>query len=651
MSDWFRRLKIRIYQKLIDSNPELAEGYWRYKHSVNKRTAICGKLFFLLKFCLASVFKRNKESYPLPYPEYKVNNLNIDNLINITEPYDAVSFDLFGTLIFTLVDRKEDIYRLMPRYGQVNFPRLRAEAEQKLRLKKGVTPTLAEIYEAIEIVSGINLIDAEKEVLRKVTATNPFIYKVYEAALRRGQKIIVCCDSVYPVNLLKEILDAAGYSKIDEIIITSEAGATKSDGGFYRLVAQRYGRVYHIGGHYGDDYIAASEAGVSALYYPFSEIGGHFRLGEMKSLTSSFYKAAVNNRLHNGFTEGINGLYELGYAYCGYTVYGFCKWLSEFAKEKDIDLFLFSSRDTYIFQRIFEKYFGGTDSVYAYCSRSAVLRAGFPDNIDIFFDSFFRAKTDKVTIGECFGQAGLTSIAAESGIDLSKTLSSSDLETLGNFIICSKQKITDIYKNEKEAAEGYFASLTRGRKSVCIVDLGWRGITAVYLRKVLANSGINVLGAMIGAIDDPIPDSLMRDKLLYTYAFDNSKNKDLQPDRNIVLLCETMFSSNTPCLMSYGTVKDGETVFDFDSEFSYGNTHIDDIYRGIYDFCEYFDKITSEWDLDITGREAFLPLRKLLAENKDYVVGLLDSARNTDLCGCADIPLSRLINRRTDTDI
>ncbi|MEI3148141.1 MAG: hypothetical protein V8T10_09565 [Merdibacter sp.] len=94
--------------------------------------------------------------------------------------------------------------------------------------------------------------------------------------------------------------------------------------------------------------------------------------------------------------------YEYGYAYVGYLVVGFCKWLNRLSAQSagaSTDSYL--RRGTWMSSTGVSAYSLSVDAVYVKASRTSSIHLSFERHIDHFFDWHIRRRISSVpTLGE-----------------------------------------------------------------------------------------------------------------------------------------------------------------------------------------------------------------------------------------------------------
>ncbi|MCR5254676.1 MAG: hypothetical protein K6D96_01985 [Acetatifactor sp.] len=273
--------------------------------------------------------------------------------------YDAVSFDIFDTLLYRTVRREE----------YLNLDRLKAEFDMPKKYEAIASdyysgfrhiPTIREIYEAAgtpaeEVDSAIKEeIQAEKEHLRARKGMVEILSNVSE-------KAYLVTDMYFAKETIIELLENCGIHRnmYRDIFVSCEYGKDKISGLFeiYKnaVKAKKY---IHLGDSEECDVLAAESAGIEAV-----EIGKYDFMSPE----------------------------ELGERCLGPIATGFVKWIYETAVSKKADKILFIARDGYLPSKIYEKYFAklpdAPKGVYFMTSRMQCTRAGMFDKEDVEYAS------------------------------------------------------------------------------------------------------------------------------------------------------------------------------------------------------------------------------------------------------------------------
>ena len=195
------------------------------------------------------------------YQENAYWEKNCRNLCSMIEQYDAISFDVFDTLIMRRVLRPEDIFEMVgDRCGKEiqkeKFKAWRMDAERKCALKKW-SPTFDDIYELLKeeylledkAVSQLKKWEVEQE--QKCIVARDTMVEIYRYALSRGKKIYFTSDMYFSSEQIQELLKLCGIEKEYGLLVSCELQASKENGSLYGKLKEMAGegKLLHIGDH------------------------------------------------------------------------------------------------------------------------------------------------------------------------------------------------------------------------------------------------------------------------------------------------------------------------------------------------------------------------------------------------------------------
>lgn len=189
------------------------------------------------------------------------------------EAFDAVSFDLFDTLLFRDTASPAGIFGLVGQeVGAVDFPRIRIAAERAARQRKFQTSgtyevTLAEIY---SMLPG-SLCGCMEEELRQESRhchIDAAMWQLVESLRQKGKQVLITSDMYLTAEQLAGLIRCAGYAFPGRLYVSSQFGCSKADGGLFSLVQKECGakRMAHIGDNFASDVLMGRQAGIAALH-------------------------------------------------------------------------------------------------------------------------------------------------------------------------------------------------------------------------------------------------------------------------------------------------------------------------------------------------------------------------------------------------
>ena len=174
--------------------------FQEYQYKLGKKGSkvkFSDKIFEIIKLNYKYRIKKNgdvKYFDKLLFPESSENPWkDKKKLWGELEKNDVISFDIFDTLIFRVVEDPIDVFTILENEWKINgFAIARQKAERKLR-EKTREITLYSIFELLHEKLGIEIkegIDKELEVEKKVCFANPYMFSIYCELKKRGKRLI-----------------------------------------------------------------------------------------------------------------------------------------------------------------------------------------------------------------------------------------------------------------------------------------------------------------------------------------------------------------------------------------------------------------------------------------------------------------------------
>ena len=338
--------------------------------------------------------------------------------------YDAVSWDMFDTLVDRPFVEPHELFQLMERpvrkyLRNIYFPyhHLRREAERRTRQDHGnrVEVTLNEIYEVFGKISGLGaekveyIKNLELAYERQVIRERTDITRTWRLAKVFGKQRSIITDIYLPQDFIEEVLRACGYDGWDELFVSSEWRTRKDDGTIYpsyiEAVSSKFvhrPKLLHIGDNPRADRDMASLYGIDAHVIPksmdvlkASGVGAAQQLAlRQRSYDTSVVLGLQASRRFSRpqvFTKNASwsedDLFNIGYSVFGPLILGYTQWLIRRLKANKVDKAYFLARDGYLIMKTyerFEKVFGDLpESDYLLCSRRGVMVPGIQSQEDI----------------------------------------------------------------------------------------------------------------------------------------------------------------------------------------------------------------------------------------------------------------------------
>lgn len=556
--------------------------------------------------------------------------------------YDVVSFDIFDTLILRPVANPADVFMIVgKRLNKTEFYRIRTDAERRAReearSKTGKSEvTIYDIYTIIEDRTGI---PKEQGVLTELQVeldycfANPYMKRIYRMMQEQNKKIIITSDMYLPCELMKQILDKAGYKGYEKLYVSCDYGVSKRDGELYQVVKKDYQglKIIHIGDNPTSDMRSAEKEGLGTHYYKnCHEIGKPYRADGMSTFVSSSYAGIVNTHLHHGNTI-CSPYYEYGFIYGGVYILGFCNWIHKRVKEEGIEKVLFLSRDGDIYQKVFNLMYNDVPNEYFLWSRIANTKYTVRKNREDFLRRvvLYRSLSPvKISVGDLLDSIKLGVLKQhlpEYSLMQSDLVSSETIGRIERLFIDHWEEACQGFEQEKYYVNEYIRRKVADAKKIAVIDVGWLGSGPMGLKYLIeeelkCNCKVYCLQA---ASRTPVPTDTVPELMNETvepYIFSQMMNREhynihCTTNHGLNNIFFEMFTQATYPSYS-GISKEADYVFDYPEVENYSG--IREIQKGILDFCTtylHFFKIDS-FALNITGSDAYCPYRMLIRDLK-----------------------------------
>ncbi len=195
---------------------------------------------------------------------------------------DAVSFDLFDTLLVRCVPAPQDVIALTAYRADClgNSAALR-ERFYAVRLQEQCgEKTLPQIYDTVAAQLGLSAAAArelqrlERQTERDVITLREPAAELVRYAKAQGKPVLLCTDMYYTGAELAALLKEKGLEDAGRIIVSCEHGLSKADGLLEEVkkaaaqLCARPCRILHVGDSLTADAAPARRAGLSFLHLP-----------------------------------------------------------------------------------------------------------------------------------------------------------------------------------------------------------------------------------------------------------------------------------------------------------------------------------------------------------------------------------------------
>ncbi|WP_230971262.1 hypothetical protein [Nitrogeniibacter aestuarii] len=303
--------------------------------------------------------------------------------------HQVVSFDLFETLVTRQAWRPDDILELAaqratnpdgPDAPTLLSARKAAEADC-LRQHGHHTVALDVIYAQMRAASDLpaNAIDRlhAAELATELALCLPRTAMI--DALRRtrqaGKSVWITTDTMLPRETLNQILARCGLPEPPSLLVSSEAGLSKSQGGLFDLLRARHphASIVHVGDSLHSDVTQARAHGLAALRLaapaeqlaasPCAHWADAVRTAEDGQVIGLLAQRLFKTPFTPPATLHIESFEDFGYTFFGPLLLAYLGWLVRKLENKPVEQLLFFAREGHLLVHLYEKlctHLGGT---------------------------------------------------------------------------------------------------------------------------------------------------------------------------------------------------------------------------------------------------------------------------------------------------
>lgn len=439
------------------------------------------------------------EEKKVVYDFKAVSGYTKQELLQAIDESEAVSFDLFDTLLVRNVSSLDDLLSIIDirlRDKNINitdFGNIRTRAEKKLSI--GRAPRLDEIYgEVLNSTNELNADAGELSIIEyavdldTIEARREMVTLVNEI-IEMGKPVYITSDCYYSKTQLQEILKIIGVNKVTDIIVSCEYDTSKTGNLFEKLIAIAGTKnIIHIGDDIVADEESAKRHGIKAFrIYSAIEllelIGGLNLLYNDQSLSDRIRIGMFTANLFNSpfqFEDdckyiNVNSSFDIGYLFVAPMVMDFTRWFEEKTIELGIENRWLCARDGFLLKRLYEVMYPDVRAEYFYTSRISAIRAGMNSHEDIeYVDSMKFTGEVEDNLRTRFG----IDIACISDDDI-------DEDELGLLKYVKPIIQNSIVKRENN--KKYINSLNVRDGDISLFDFVAKGTSQLYLQKLVNN--------------------------------------------------------------------------------------------------------------------------------------------------------------------
>jgi predicted HAD superfamily hydrolase len=444
---------------------------------------------------------------------------------------DVVTFDVFDTAITRSVEAPVDVFALAEqalweRFGTIfmGFAQKREQAEKQARIEAWKARdcsevTLAEILHAlvrmfpayVPFRNAIN--DTEIALERAASFGVPEILTAVQSCLQAGRRVIFVSDMYHDSQFIRMLLTDAGYANGIDVLVSSETGCSKAEGGQWTVVAERIGvhpgRILHVGDDGRSDVDSPRAKGLQTLAFA-KAVSNKRRGGPLTPAVMPFSCMARRAQLwraqDNAQADRAATMRVLGQSWGAVVVGAYIRWVAERAKAIGVDRLFFCARDGWLVQRAWRA--SGLDaetgipSSYLYISRRSLnlgscAVTSSPRNLSAkALDTLVKTEGN-VSVLDVLARAHLTNLS-DLVADVTKELGSLQRSVAGEaqeaLRTVFQRHSTAIYPILRQAQENalfYLCQEGVSEGKVGIVDIGWHGSMQTSIAQILRAAGRN----------------------------------------------------------------------------------------------------------------------------------------------------------------
>ncbi len=538
-------------------------------------------------------------------------------LLEKCKGYDAISFDIFDTLVTRRISNRETIYEIVGKMCESSIEFAKARIATELRLSTLTCPTIDAIYADIE--ERYHISSEESDRLKKAELCfekwniipRKDMVGIYNALLAEGKIISIVSDMYFSKGYLTGILDACGIQEYQELLVSCEYGTSKTRGLFGEYKRLVYGNRYlHIGDSVEVDDACAAVYGIdSYIIKSASDMAELTNLGNAiaDADSSGILSGMVASRLYNSPFAKLDRIadvksnpYETGYALLGPVVVGFVQWMINKAKESNLGKICFISRDGFLPIKIYEQFAENDrtlpESVYLKVSRRLGVIASIFDESDIEW-----------AYGLPFSGSIEERLIRQFQIPKSEISSRLDEEDEITYLLRHSRQILKIASTIRENYEVYLKGLDIVDGETGLVDFVSTGTCQLTLERILGKSFVGLYFDKIDSFD--CRKNQIRIESFVSEIMQNLKMEDY-------FLVENWIKDSAPSIVSISTNGDfvmGERRMDEAQE-----ALIHEIQKGAVDFCKDILKIT-DYGMDVDIRSQSLVIVPYISEESTNI--------------------------------
>lgn len=200
-------------------------------------------------------------------------NICYEDVVKEIDAHDAISFDLFDTLIMRNVLSPLDIFDILQRNLKKEGISLDSFRKRRRTFELEAGGNIHNIYN--KIADGLQMSHEEADHLKKLEIQcekdhlkfREDVMKCFYYAIKSGKNVSIVSDMYLTNDILKDILLYLGVNADIDIFVSCDFGRNKRNGLFYDYMERVSCNKYlHIGDNYEADVVSANKAHIDAIW-------------------------------------------------------------------------------------------------------------------------------------------------------------------------------------------------------------------------------------------------------------------------------------------------------------------------------------------------------------------------------------------------
>lgn len=520
--------------------------------------------------------------------------------------YDAISFDVFDTLVMRTVLDPWDIFDIVE--SRISERNIIIKNFKKYRREADIASKGGDIYQIYEILQKwLGLSDCQKNMIlqieleceKEALVSRRDMVEIMNYAYQKGKRVSLISNMYLPEKVYKEILERVGITQYHKLYVSCEYRTTKNQK-LYEEYKRDVGtaKCLHIGDDYYADIVKPKEYAIDSYEVlsgfdmlkisDFHGILGHINNINEKSLIGLLISYTFNSPFAMNSTFGIVNIHmykDIGRCFIAPIGVLYIQEIVQYImKNQWYDGILFPARDGYLFYQMYERYkeqYGDRIkfpiAFYFLTSRKAALKAAIQSDEMFSFLKSYLSRTSAVQL--------LKSTLGVGNID-NKNSDESDERYIDRY----KDRI--IYHSECERKK-YIAYMEKNgisvKKKYLFCEVESRGTTQYALNHIFTKG-------LDGFYMSRSSEALYS---LSIYSIFDRK-RDRKEMNSIVLkqYFQEMFLSNTmPSLQSFD--EKGNPVYDIELRNPNEVNAVEQVIDGAYEFFEEYISGLYVYGIDI----------------------------------------------------